>query len=208
MGIGPQRYAAFERSADERTFVNPVLGLGFRFPPGWVIRDPIDVARVREGRLLTDYDDLFNEIHRGLTDQYLPVVTVAPPPLDDPVARLGPHEIAPVITVHLEPTIDPDASDLWGHVMIDLAHFHARVQDYRLIERPSRVAVSECAAVTYTATYTFLHADAVGGCPTRERCIYVHQDPPLYEIRMCDYPERDPRLAYDFDEFVGTICIR
>jgi hypothetical protein len=193
------------------TYVNDVLGFGFSIPAGWSVQGLREVERVAEGRLVSSHDDLFNDALRSLTTEFLPLVVVAAPELADPAGWLGPHEISPVAAVHLEEAISADSAftfDLWDHVATDLAHFHGHVEDYRLLVEPARTILSGCEAISYAATYTILHADAVEGCPARERTYYVRQDRAVYGIRMCDYPERDPRLAFDFDSFVQSIRLR
>jgi hypothetical protein len=140
----------------------------------------------------------------------LPLAVVAAPMLDDPIARLGPDEIVPLIAVMLEETVEPAAEstfDLLERVNTGLFYRHALMEDYRLLERPERTTLSGCDAVTYCAAYTTLHADAVDGCPFRERSYYFRRGPDIYTIRMGDYPDRDPRLAFDFTSVVNSICL-
>ncbi|HEU4454345.1 MAG TPA: hypothetical protein VFR81_14855 [Longimicrobium sp.] len=102
----------------------------------------------------------------------------------------------------------PQTHLMWRHVATDLAIFHGHMEDFRLLARPARTTLSDCEAVTYTAAYTVLHADAARGCPARERAIYVRQDRAVYGVRMCDYPDVDPRLEFDYDELARGICFR
>jgi len=161
--------------------------------------------------LVNTHEDALLEVLRSITAEHQPLVVLAAPALDDPIARLGPHEISPVITLHLEEVIPPSdeaAFTLWTHVQIDLAHFHAHLADYRLVVQPEMTSLSEHEGVTYTASYTTFHADAVTGCPVRERTYYFRQGPAVYSLRLCDYPERDLRLAFDFDQVVASVRIR
>jgi hypothetical protein len=193
------------------TYVDEAHGFGFVLPPGWGVRDPREVERVAEGRLVNSHHEELNDAFRSLTSDFLPLVVIAAPELDDPAARLGPHELGPVVAIHLEETISAKAApkfDLWRHVAVDLAHFHGHIEDFRLLRKPARTTLSGCEAVTYRAAYTVLHADAVEGCPARERTFYVRQDRAVYGVRMCDYPDRDPRLEFDFDGFEKQIWFR
>ncbi|MDP9353564.1 MAG: hypothetical protein M3P51_18745 [Chloroflexota bacterium] len=205
------RHAGEMAGVVDGTYVHDVLGIGFALPESWSARDICEVERVAEGRLLNSYDEVFNEVSRSLTASYLPIVVVAAPDLDDPVARLGPHEVTPVITLHLEDTVaasEVATFDLLYHVATDLAHFHARVEDYRLMSGPDHAKISGCDAVSYVATYMMQHADAVGGCPFRERACYFLHGAGIYALRMCDFPELDPRLTFNYNTFVAGVCIR
>ena len=51
------------------------------------------------------------------------------------------------------------------------------------------------------------HAQLPDPIPVRERTIYIERYPTLYEVRMCDFPEVDNRLAFDFDDFVASSSI-
>lgn len=205
------RESSLAAGAVAGTYVDGALGFGFVIPPGWRVRDLGEVERVAEGRLLNSHQEQHNEAFRSLTPDFLPLVVIGAPELDDPVARLGPHDIFPVVAIHLEETIPAKAVarfDLWQHVAVDLAHFHGHMEDFRLLGKPARTTLSDCEAVTYLAAYTVLHADAAKGCPARERTFYVRQDRAIYGVRMCDYPDVDPRLAFDYDDFVRGICFR
>ena len=195
----------------EGTYVNDPLGIGFTLPSGWILRDRREVAETAEGRLLSSHEDDWNEAFRSLSDAYLPLVTISAPPWDDPVARLGPHELSPVVVIQLEQVIADDegpAFDLWDHVATDLGYFHAHIEDFRLITSPRRATLSDCEAVSYAAAYTLLHADAAQGCPTREHALYVRQGSAVYALRACDYPERSDRLSFDFSPFLASVCFR
>jgi hypothetical protein len=197
----------------DRTYINRKLGLGFTTPDKWIFRDLKDVGEMAAGRLISEDDDELNTIFQSLTEAHLPLVVVSAPQLAIPEARFGPHEIAPVISVHLEDTLpirgrDPHLPfDLREHVAIDLDHFHELVAGFRLLKDPRRITLSNCEAIEYWATYPFLHEALPTGCPVRERTIYVTQNPAIYGIRMCDYPERSSLLTHDFDGFVKTIRI-
>lgn len=190
-------------------YVDPVYGFGFACPPDWRGGDLTSLGRTAEGRLLNSHDDRANDAVREVSQEHLPLAVTLAPALDDPVARIGPIPVAPLVSVHLEAEFAGDEDhDLLAWVREDLAIMHGLIEDYRLVEGPARLVLSACDAVTFTVTYTMLHADAVEGCPTRERAVYVLQDPTVYAFRMCDYPRRDPRLAFDFDEIVASILIR
>jgi hypothetical protein len=192
------------------TFVHDLLGVAFQLLPSWIVRDLQEVARTAEGRLLSSHEDDVNEAFRMLTDEFLPIVTISAPTLDDPSARLGPHEISPVIVLHLDEVL-ADASvpfDLADHVATDLAHFHAYVEDYRLTAGPELTTLGGCEAVHFTAAYTFLHADAVEGCPAREEAYYVCHHGAVLALRLCDFPDRDQRLAVDFGPFIQSVSFR
>ena len=164
-----------------------------------------------EGRLLSSHEDDWNEAFRSLSDAHLPIVTVSAPTWDDPIARLGPHELSPVAVLQLEHAIsDQDAAafDLVEHVATDLAYFHAHIEDFELTTPPQRTIFSGCDAVSYSAAYTMLHADAANGCPTREHAIYVQHGSAVYALRACDYPDRSERLSFDFSEFLASVCYR
>lgn len=193
-----------------RTYVHQALGIAFDCPPDWTLRDLSDVAKGIEGRRINSQLEPLNEAIRAAALEQLPLVVVAAPILDDPVARLGPDEIEPLMGVQLEETVDPAAEstfDLLEHVNRGLFYSHALMEDYRLLERPERTTLSGCDAVAYCAAYTTLHADAVDGCPVRERTYYVRRGTAIYTIRMVDYPDRDPRLAFDFSSVVDSICL-
>lgn len=195
----------------QNTYVNTLLGIAFTYPAGWKIHDLNEIARVREGNLVNSHEEDLNEVLRELADDFTPLVAIGAPELDDPQARFGPHEINPAISLQLEEILLPEEIpefELWDHVMTDLANFHGHMEDYRLLTNPIRLSISRSDAVQYSAAYTFLHADAVGGCPVRERDIYFYQSPIVFSLKMYDYPERDARLVYDFDDFVDTIVIR
>ena len=224
MGIGTEAFSA-EYAAElsalrdsaraagvvEGRYVNDALGIAFELPSGWIARDLREIARTAEGRLLTSHAEELNDAFRSLTEQFLPLVAISAPVWDDPVARLGPHELSPVAALYLEEGLSAAASgdfDLWEHVAVDLAHFHAHIEDYRLLEAPERTSLSGCPAVSYWAAYTFLHADAVEGCPTREWSHYVLHESQVLALRLCDYPDRHARLAHDFRPFVATLRFR
>ena len=224
MGIGEEQFrqqfgsslSALEANrkgagAVGNTYVNALLGIAFSYPTGWKIHDLKEIARVREGNLANSHEEELNEVLRALTDDFVPLVAIGAPQLDDPQARFGPHEIAPAISLHLEEILLPEDIPefaLWDHVMTDLANFHAHIEDYRLISHPASISISGTDAVQYAASYTFLNADAVGGCLVRERNIYFYQSPIVFSLKMCDYPERDSRLIYGFEDVVDTIVIR
>lgn len=192
-------------------YVNTLLGIAFTYPAGWKVHDLKEIERVREGNLANSHEEELNEVLRELAEDFTPLVAMGAPELDDPAARFGPHEINPAISLHLEEILLPEdipGFTLWEHVMTDVAIFHAHIEDYRLLARPTPISISEGEAVQYSAAYTFLHADAVGGCPVRERDIYFYQSPIVFCLKMYDYPERDTRLIYDFDEVVATIVLR
>jgi hypothetical protein len=224
MGIGTkefeQRFAtalAALRSSGQvagvcgRSYVNDLLGIAFALPAGWLLRDLQEVSETAEGRLLSSHEHDWNEAFRSLSDAFLPLVTISAPTWDDPLARLGPHELSPVAVLQFEHAITDEevaTFDLWDHVATDLSYFHAHVEDFRLLVPPSQVTLSECDAVTYSAAYTLLHADAVEGCPTREQAVYVRQDSAIYALRLCDYPDRHPQLSFDFASFLTSVCFR
>ena len=194
-----------------RRYVHDPLGIAFALPDGWRLRDQQEVADTAEGRLLNSHSDDWNEAFRSLTDTFLPLATISAPPWDDPVARIGPHELVPVAALQFEHAVpDEDASgfDLHRHVVTDLSYFHAHVEDFRLLARPAQVRLSACEAVTYSAAYTVLHADAAEGCPARELAYYVLHGSAVYALRLCDYPDRDERLTFDFAPFVASVCFR
>jgi hypothetical protein len=224
MGIGTkefeQRFAtalAALRSSRQvagvygRSYVNDPLGIAFELPAGWLLRDLQEVAETAEGRLLSSHEDDLNDAFRSFSDAFLPLVTISAPTWDDPRARLGPHELSPVVVLQFEHAV-PDEEvptfDLWDHVATDLSYFHAHVEDFRLLVPPSQLTLSACEAVTYSATYTLLHADAAEGCPTREQAVYVQQDSAIYALRLCDYPDRHPHLSFDFAPFLASVCFR
>lgn len=193
-----------------RTYVHPALGIAFTCPPDWTLPDLSDVVKGIEGRRINSELEPLNEAIRAASLQQLPLVVVAAPMLDDPIARIGPDEIRPLITVLLEDTVDPaeeSTFDLLEYVNTNLFYSHALMEDYRLLERPQRTTLSGCDAVTYRAAYTTLHGDAVDRCPFRDRAYYVRRGPAIYSIRMGDYPDRDPRLAVDFGSVVDSICL-
>lgn len=142
--LASMRHTSQAAAVISGTYVNEVLGLGFSIPAGWSVRDLREVERVAEGRLVSSHEELLNDAFRSLTAEFLPLVVVAAPELDDPAGWLGPHEISPVIAVHLEEVIPIDrlsTFDLWDHVATDLAHFHGHVEDYRLLEEPQRTTL-------------------------------------------------------------------
>ena len=193
------------------TFVHDLIGMAFRLPIDWLVRNLKEVADTAEGRLISSHHDELNDAFRLLSNDFLPIVTVSAPPLDDPVARLGPHEISPVAVLQLEEVISTRGAkrfDLSKHVATDLAHFHGYVENFRLTAPPELATLGGCDAVHYTATYTVLHADAAEGCPMREHAYYVLHRGVVFALRLCDFPERDRRLAFDFDEFVRAIAFR
>jgi hypothetical protein len=168
------------------------------------------VVKAIEARRINSHLELVNEAIRVASLQQLPLAVLAAPILDDPIARLGPDEIRPLITMFLEDTVDPAAEptfDLLEHVNSHLFYSYALLEDYRLLERPARTTLSGCDAVTYRAAYTMLHADTVDRCPVRHRSYFVRRGPDVYSIRMADYPDRDPRLAFDFTGVVESICL-
>lgn len=192
-------------------YLNDPLGIAFELPNGWIVRSRQEVAETAEGRLLSSHEQHLNDAFRSLTDAFLPLVTVSARMWDDPVARLGPHELSPVAALQFEHAITDDEApsfDLRGHVATDVAYFHAHIEDYRLDEGPSGVTLSGCEAIAYRARYTVLHADAVEGCPAREQAFYVRHDSGVYALRLCDYPERHARLAFDFSSFTERVYFR
>jgi hypothetical protein len=192
-------------------YLNDPLGIAVEFPHGWIVRTWPEVADTAEERLLSSHEQNWNDAFRSLTDAFLPLVTVSARTWDDPVARLGPHELSPVAALQFEHAISDDeapAFALGDHVATDLAYFHAHMEDYRLEGDPSHVTLSRCEAIAYCARYTVLHADAVEGCPARERAFYVRHDSGVYALRLCDYPERHARLAFDFSSFTEQVYLR
>jgi hypothetical protein len=192
------------------TYVHEGLGIAFACPPDWRPRDRSEVQEGIDKRLVSRNAGIMNGVVRELSLENLPLVVLAAPTLDDPIARLGADELAPLIALQFEETVVEDAEspfDLFDHVDEGLFYSRAFVEDYRLLRRPERTALSGCDAVAYTAAYTTLRSDAVDGCPVRERTYYFMRGPAIYTIRMCDYPDRDPRLAFDFTSFVESICL-
>lgn len=224
MGIGREEFErrfATELTALRRTrevagvvgrrYVHDPLGFAFELPEGWRLRDQREVADTAEGRMLNSHSADWNEAFRSLTNAFLPLATISAPTWDDPVARIGPHELTPVAALQFEHAIpDEDAPGfaLHDHVATDLAHFHAHIEDFRLLAPPSCVQLSRCEAITYAAAYTVLHADAAEGCPAREHAYYVLHGSAVYALRLCDYPDRDARLTFDFAPFVASVCFR
>jgi len=195
----------------DRTYVNDPLGIAFGLPSGWRLRDTREIADAAEGRMLNSHDNDWNEAFRSLSDVYLPLATISAPTWDDPIARIGPHEISPVAALQFEHAVsagDSSEFDLHAHVATDLSYFHAYMEDFRLLSGLTRLRFSRCEAVTYTAAYTALHADAVEGCPTREQAYYVLHRSGVYALRLCDYPDRHERLSFDFAPFTATVCFR
>jgi hypothetical protein len=197
------------------TFVHEPLGIAFTSPPGWTLRDLREVEEFVQGRLTNSRTDVvnaaFNEVMREISALFLPVMVLAAPPLDDPIARFGPHEIGPLITILREEVVDPAAEsdfDLLTSVNEAVALSRFSLEDYRLLRSPERTILSGYEAVTYSAAYTVLHVDAVGGCPFRERAYRFRRGSAIYSIRMGDYPDRDPRLAFDYTGVVDSICLR
>ncbi len=114
-----------------------------------------------------------------------------------------------MITLHLEDTVPEGAAiDLLDQAKSDLTLFHAYMEDYRLLDGPARTGISGVRGRDLPGGVPMLHADAVGSCPFRERTYYVRQDTPIYRLRMCDFPEIDPRLVFDYDEFLRRVCFR
>jgi hypothetical protein len=199
----------------EGTFVHEPLGIAFTSPPGWTLRELREVQEFVEGRLINSRDDIFskafNEVMREISARDLPVMVLAAPPLDDPIGWLGPHEIAPLISILREEEVDPAAEsdfDLLASVNEGRVLSRISLEDYRLLRSPERTTLSGYEAVTYSAAYTALHVDAVGGCPFRERAYVFRRGPAIYSIRMGDYPDRDPRLAFDYTGVIDSICLR
>jgi hypothetical protein len=199
----------------EGTFIHEPLGIAFTSPAGWTLRDLREVEEFVEGRLANSRTDVvnaaFNEAIREISAQFLPVMVVAAPPLDDPIARFGPHEIAPLITIAHEGEVDPAAEsdfDLLARVNGTVALSRFSLEDYRLLRSPERTVLSGNDAVTYWAAWTVLHVDAVGGCPFRERAYFFQRGSAIYSIQMGDYPDRDPRLAFDYTGVADSICLR
>jgi hypothetical protein len=192
-------------------YVSDILGIGFRLPDGWIVRSLKEVADTKEGRMLRNDLPEWNEALRQVSDQHLPLVTISAPTWDDPRARLGPHELSPVVVLQLEHVIEDEASSMFNfeaHVEEDVANFRALIAEYRLLSGPTLTTAFGPPAIEFVAAYTMLHADAVEGCPTRERALYVHHGSAVYAIRLCDYPERHEKLAFDFDPFLETILFR
>jgi hypothetical protein len=205
------------RSADrfegvvDGTYVNDVLGIGFRVPDSWIVKSLKEVADTKEGRILREDLPDWNEALRQVSDQHLPLVTISAPAWDDPVARLGPHELSPVVVLQLEHVLDDgalDDFDLAPHVNEDLTNFHALIAEYALESGPAATSRFMAPAIEYVARYSMLHADAVEGCPTRERAVYVQHDAAVYAVRCCDYPERHERLSFNFDSVVDSLTFR
>ena len=194
-------------------YLNHRLGLAFRRPPGWVFEESSKIGEVAMGRQLDPGAGDLGHAVQLLTYEYLPLVTVAAPLRDDGADRAGRHEVRPVITLHIEGLV-PERSaesglpfDLLEYVSEDLDNFASVLQAYHLQWGPEPTRVSDCEAVEYRATYLYVHEEMPEPIPMRERCLYVAQNPRIYGIRMCDFPEHDVRLAFDFDEFVTTIAI-
>ena len=205
------RRSALVAGVSGRTYVNDPLGIAFGLPDGWLLRELREIADTAEGRMLNSHDNAWNDAFRSLSDVYLPLATISAPTWDDPVARIGPHEISPVAALQFEHAVSAEDSsefDLYAHVATDLSYFHAHMEDFRLLSRPAHVRFSRCEAVTYSAAYTVLHADSVEGCPTREQAYYVLHGSGVYALRLCDYPDRHERLSFDFAPFAATVCFR
>lgn len=187
-------------------YLHSALGVGFACPAGWIARDMEEIAPVAEGKMVNSHEELLNEILQSNASEHLPLVVVAPPELDDPIARLGPHEIAPLIALHLE--TEPVSPLLVEHVRGDVALFHAHMEDYRLLSALQPLRISDHEAIGYIASYRQGHMDAASWCPVRERAFYIKHGLFIYELRLCDYPDVDPRLAFDFGDFARGIVLR
>ena len=192
-------------------YVHDPLGIAFDLPHGWRLRDLQEISDANEGLLLSSHNDELNDAHRSGRDLYLPLVAISAPTWDDPVARIGGHELSPLVALQFEHAIPDDETstfDLQDHVATDLSYIHAYVEDFRLLGPPAPVQLSGCAAITYTAAYTALHADDAEGCHVCEQTYYVLHESAVYALRLLAYPDRHERLAFDFAPFVRTVCFR
>lgn len=192
------------------TYIHQRLGIAFDCPPGWTLRDDAELKEAMEARLISRDNDVLNKAIRAMAVQDLPIAVIAAPTIDDPIAHLGPHEITPLISLMHDDPIDPDEEatfDLLQHITASLFYSHALLQDYRLLERPKRTTLSGCDAVTYTAAYTAMIGNAVEGCPFREHAYFFTRGSDIYTLRMGDYPDWDPKVAFDYSEVVSSICL-
>jgi hypothetical protein len=191
-------------------FIDRPLGIAFTVPTGWIIRELREVLETAAGRMINEYDDAFNEALQSIAADHLPLVAISAPTWDHPIARLGHHEIAPIIA--LSRTQPEEARtptfDLWNWVMDDLALFHANLEDYRLIRAPQPTILSDLPAVTYACAYSQRHMDAVEALPVREETFYWRQAGGILELRLCDYPTRHSRLTHDFSGFSSGVILR
>ena len=110
-------------------YINRRVGLAFARPPGWLFEDATSLLERAEGRILDPNDEIVTRVIRDLTEEYLPVVTIAAPPLEEGIDRINDVEFRPVVAVHHEPNCEPNLPggfSLPRHVDIDLARAASR----------------------------------------------------------------------------------
>ena len=190
------------------TYINRRLGLAFAYPRGWLFEDATSLLDTAEGRLWDPENDRVTEVMRELTEQHLPVVSVAAPLREDGIDRVGDVEFRPAVVVHCDSECEPvEAFSLQRHVEIDLEHFRALAPQFEILAKPKTREISGHPAVEYIATYPYYHEQVPDDILVRERALYVARCPTIFEVRMVDFPERDERLSFDFDPFVSSLWV-
>lgn len=203
-------------AAIDDLYVNPLHGIALRKPQGWRFEDLDEQLRFQEGLLLDGVSPADWAHLLGTIPEHHPFVIVS-----DESRRLslggidGPaeHEISIAAGVFFEGTWERDGPaptqppSLPAFVDFDLECFSRLYWEFTLLREPRRTTISGCESIEYTARFRWRHTAAPDGIPVRERVLYIYQKPAIFSVRMCDYPEVDPTLTQDYDEFVETIIV-
>jgi len=193
-----------EAVVDGNLYLNWNAGLAFSKPEGWDFETPVDPRRTFGGVLVdagegqsTPVGDLFDP----LGGQPLFIVSKSSVAREI-VGAHGPDDdtLAPMLCVAYEGNCEDDPPlSLLRRVEEVLPFYVEAFRECKVVSAPHGGALSDCESVEYTITFLFGHQNLPEWIPTRERVMWVAQDPAIYSVHMYDFPAVSPELVEDFD---------
>ena len=193
-------------------YVDWKSGFAFSKPEGWDFQNPLYPRRTFGGVLV-------NSMEGG---ESMPVSVLADPDENQPlviaansaVAReiVGAHSytdddtLAPILCVAHEGEREEwdSSSSLMDLVESDLGVYAELYRCFDVVSGPRAGQLSGCKTVEFTTKFLFGHQNLPEWIPTRERVMYVDQDPAVYSLHMYDFPWVSPELIQDFDPILNA----